>query len=261
MIPYYKSDNCKIYKCDNMELLANIPDSYIDLIYCDILYGTGRNFGDYQDLKAEKKVIEEHYIPRFSEMRRSLKESGRIFVQCDYHINHWIRLILDDIFGYDNLTNEIIWCYRGGGVSKRGFANKHDTIYSYEKEYKKSMYNAQYSEYSEASKKMVNDNEGKAIDGRERNLDRGCHMNDWWTDINSLQTWSPERVKYNTQKPKPLLNRIIESSTNKGDIIADFYMGSGTTAESALGLGRKFIGCDISEKGCGLTKERVLQYE
>lgn len=261
MITYYETENCKLFNCDNMEILLKIPDKYIDLIYCDILYGTGRNFGDYQDLKSEKNIIEQHYVNRFSEMKRTLKETGRIFVQCDYHINHWIRIILDEIFGYDNLTNEIIWCYRGGGVSKRGFANKHDTIYSYEKEYRKSLYIPQYSEYSDASKKMVNDNEGKAIDGRERNLTRGCHMNDWWTDINSLQTWSAERVKYTTQKPISLLNRIIESSSNTGDIVADFYMGSGTTLESCLLLGRKFIGCDISIRACKLAKKRATKYE
>ena len=85
-------------------------------------------------------------------------------------------------------------------------------------------------------------------------------MNDWWTDINSLQTWSPERLKYGTQKPKELLKRIILSSSNKGDLIGDFYMGSGTTGEVALENGRNFIGCDIGEKAFDVTSKRLKKY-
>jgi len=259
--PYYKTNSCQLFQCDNLELLKQLPDNCIDLIYCDILYGTGRNFGDYQDLKPVFQTIKDHYIPRIFEMKRVLKATGKIFIHCDYHINHWMRMILDDVFGYNNFTNEIIWCYRGGGVSKRGFANKHDTILSYEKEFKKSLYIPQFSEYSESSKNLVNSRGGTSIDGKERDLDRGCHMNDWWTDINSLQTWSPERMDYNTQKPVDLLKRIIESSTIENEVVADFYMGAGTTAKAALELQRKFIGCDIGEKACKIAKERIEKYE
>jgi len=258
--PYYKTNNCALYQCDNLELMKQLPDNYIDLIYCDILYGTGRNFGNYQDLKPERSVIDDHYLIRISEMNRLLKETGKIFIHCDYHINHWIRIILDEIFEYKNFINEIIWCYRGGGVSKKGFANKHDTIYCYAKDGKLSLYNPQFGEYSDASKTLVNSNDGVSIDGKERDLERGCHMNDWWTDINSLQTWSPERLKYNTQKPKSLLDRIIESATKENEIVADFYMGCGTTGESAISLGRKFIGCDIGERACKITQERLEKY-
>jgi len=96
---------------DNLELLLSQPDESVDLIYCDILYGTGRNFGDYQDLKPIRSEIEAHYLPRLKEMHRVLKQNGSIYLQMDYRISHWIRLIMDDIFGYDNFVNEIIWCY------------------------------------------------------------------------------------------------------------------------------------------------------
>jgi len=123
---------------DNLELMAEIKDSTVDLIYCDILYGTGRKFKDYQDLKPKREIIEEHYIPRIKEMHRILKDTGSIYLQMDTKISHWVRCILDDVFGYDRFLNEIIWCYRSGGKSKKVFSNKHDNIfwYSKTKEYK-----------------------------------------------------------------------------------------------------------------------------
>ena len=88
--------------CDNLELMAEIKDNTIDLIYfSDILYGTSRKFADYQDLKPIRSEIENHYIPRIKEMQRILKPTGSIYLQMDYRISHWIRCILDDVFGYD----------------------------------------------------------------------------------------------------------------------------------------------------------------
>ena len=118
-------------------------------------------------------------------------------------------------------------------------------------------FNLQFSEYSDESKKLVNNRNGKSIDGKDRDINRGCHMNDWWQDINSLQTWSPERVKYPTQKPLKLIERIIKSSSNEDDLVADFYLGSGTTAVACKNLNRNFIGCDISETAIKISKERL----
>ena len=119
---------------DNLELLLQQPDESVDLIYCDILYGTGRNFGDYQDLKPIRSEIENHYIPRIKEMHRVLKDTGSIYLHCDWHINHWIRCLLDDIFGYERFINEIVWCYTGAGIkSQKNYSRKHDNIYLYSK--------------------------------------------------------------------------------------------------------------------------------
>ena len=93
---------------DNLDLMAEIKDNTVDLIYCDILYGTGRKFKDYQDLKPKREIIEEHYIPRIKEMHRILKDTGSIYLQMDEKINHWMRCIMDDIFGYSNFRNNII---------------------------------------------------------------------------------------------------------------------------------------------------------
>ena len=106
---------------DNLELLLSQPDESVDLIYCDILYGTGRNFGDYQDLKPIRSEIEAHYLPRLKEMHRVLKSTGSIYLQMDTRINHWMRILMDDVFGYYNFRNEIIWAYRSGGKTKKTF--------------------------------------------------------------------------------------------------------------------------------------------
>ena len=103
---------------DNLELLKSQPDESVNMIYCDILYGTGRNFGDYQDLKPIRSEIESHYLPRLIEMKRVLKQNGSIYLQMDYRISHWMRILMDDVFGYDNFRNEIVWWYKTGGSSK-----------------------------------------------------------------------------------------------------------------------------------------------
>lgn len=236
--PYYKNKSVRLYQCDNLELLKQLPDNYIDLIYCDILYGTGRNFGDYQDLKADKKIIDEFYIPRIFEMYRVLKDIGNIYIHCDYRINHWIRLILDDIFGYDNFINEIIWKYGLGGSGKKEFSRKHDNIYLYSKN-KNYIFNLQYEKAT--SQKM----KGKMK-----------KMIDVW-NIPNINNMSKERVDYSTQKPSVLIKRIIETSSNKNDIVADFFMGSGTTGKVAIELDRKFIGCNIGDKACEISIKRL----
>jgi DNA modification methylase len=235
---YYKTENCELYHCDNFKLLEQLPDEFVDLIYCDILYGTGRNFGDYQDLKADKTIIDNHYIPRIKEMHRILKDTGSIYIHCDWRINHWIRMIMDDIFDYNNFRNEIVWKYGLGGSSSKQFSKKHDTILFYTKK-NICIYNQQHEKAT--SNKMK---------GQLKK------MTDVW-DIPNINNMAKERLSYNTQKPKTLLERIIKASSNEKQIVADFYMGSGTTGEVALELGRKFIGCDIGEKACEISKKRL----
>ena len=112
---------------DNLELLLSQPDESVDLIYCDILYGTGRNFGDYQDLKPIRSEIESHYLPRLIEMKRVLKQNGSIYLQMDYKISHWLRLIMEDIGLL--FQNQIVWHYGlGNNNKKRNWQDKHDVI-------------------------------------------------------------------------------------------------------------------------------------
>ena len=116
-----------------MELMGSLNDCSVDLIYSDILYGTGRKFNDYQDLKPIRSVIEDHYIPRIKEMYRILKNTGSIYLQMDTKINHWVRCLLDDVFGYNNFRNEIIWSYNTAPRKKNHLGNRHDVIFNYSK--------------------------------------------------------------------------------------------------------------------------------
>ena len=211
---------------DNLELLLSQPDESVDLIYCDILYGTGRNFGDYQDLKPIRSEIEAHYLPRLKEMHRVLKSTGSIYLQMDTRINHWIRILMDDVFGYDKFRNEIVWCYAGGGIPINNYPKKHDVILFYSK-----------------SDKYY--------------LSGETPINDWWIDIAPQNTQSKDKVDYNTQKPKALIERLIKASSNEGDTVADYYLGLGTTAVVCKELNRNFIGCDINPKAIEITKARL----
>ncbi len=221
-----------IYCGDCKEVLkTNIPDKSIDLIYLDPPFFSNRTYEIIWGNGAELRAFEdrwkggiEYYVgwmeERLEVCKDVLKDTGSIYLHCDRRANAHLRIAMDKIFGPNHFKNEIVWCYRGGGVSKTAFARKHDTIFFYTKG-KKGIFNPQYVAYSEASQKLVKSKGGKSIDGKKRDLKRGAHMPDWWTDINSLQTWSPERVGYPTQKPEPLAARIIKTSSNEGDVVLD----------------------------------------
>lgn len=238
----------KIHPSDNLDLLSKLQDNSVDLIYSDILYGTGRNFGNYQDLKPIKSEIDDHYIPRIKEMRRVLKDSGTIYLQMDFRINYWIRLILDDIFGYDNFRNEIIWHYNSAPRKKLDFGNRHDTIFRYSKT-DNYTFNPIREPYALSAprgyeKEKYYNPEGKVI-------------GDVW-NINMLgQNDKTERVGYATQKPLALIERIITASSNENDLVADFYCGSGTTLVAAKKLKRNFIGCDLNPKAVEISEKRL----
>ena len=226
--------------CDNLELMAEIPDNTIDLIYCDILYGTGRKFKDYQDLKPIRSEIESHYIPRIKEMHRILKPTGSIYLQMDWRINHWIRCIMDDIFGYEQFRNEIKWIYGAGDVNaKNRFCRVSDHILFYAK--------------TELNKFNIQKDE------------KDAKVKDWWRifsfgEKTFNKKWFAENEGefiYATQKPKSLIERIIKASSNEGDLVADFYAGSFTTAEVCKDLNRNFIGCDINPKAVEIGLKRL----
>ncbi len=196
--------------------------------------------------------------PRLVELRRVLKPTGSIYLHCDPTASHYLKLLMDTVFEAANFGNEIVWCYRGGGVPRKAFARKHDIILRYTRwKPDQATWNPQYVPYSEASQNLVRSRGGVSIDNKERDLDRGAHMPDWWADFNSLQTWSPERLGYPTQKPEALLERIIKASSNEGDTILDPFCGCGTTIAVAQRLNRRWIGIDITHLAIGLMKHRL----
>ena len=240
---------CYVQGGDNMELLKSQPNESVNMIYSDILYGTGRNFGEYQDLKPIRSEIESHYLPRLIEMKRVLKQDGVLVFQLDWRINHWMRILMDDVFGYDNFRNEIVWCYAGGGIPKKNYPKKHDVILFYTKS-NEYYFKHQMRKYSETGS-------GRRSNGDKYDLNAETPVNDWWTDIAPQNTQSKDTTGYSTQKPKELIRRFILASTNEGDVVADYYLGSGTTAVVCKELNRNFIGCDLNPKAIELTKNRL----
>lgn len=246
---------------DNLELMKTIESNTIDLIYCDILYGTGRKFADYQDLKPIRSEIEAHYLPRLKEMHRVLKNTGSIYLQMDTRINHWMRILMDDVFGYESFQNEIVWCYESSGKSKSKYSQKHDVILFYSKS-KNFTYNEQYikSEKNISRYNKIDENGNKYYmrSGKYKVVYKGLKpVTDCFLDLPFLTNNANERNGYPTQKPKALIERIIKASSNEGDLVADFYMGSGTTAEVCKDLKRNFIGCDINPRAVEITLKRL----
>jgi DNA modification methylase len=252
-----------IFCCDNLELMTEIPNNTIDLIYCDILYGTGRKFADYQDLKPIRSEIESHYIPRLKEMHRVLKSTGSIYLQMDTKIDHWVRCIMDDIFGYERFLNQIIWCYRSQGFNKNKWSEKHDVIllYSKTKDWKFNLEAVRENEIGESTQKrwhkeiaehgmIPTKKNGKIYWNSPYSPPKD------WINLNTLPQAHSERNGYDAQKPKELIAKFIKASSNEGDLVFDGYLGSGTTAEVCKDLNRNFIGCDINPRAVEIAKQR-----
>ncbi len=254
---------------DNLHIMRQLPTNSVNLVYIDPPFFSGRQYnviwGDNNEVRSFNDIWEDGmpgYLTwlnaRLYEMKRILKPTGSIYVHCDWHASHYIKVELDKIFGYDNFRNEIVWAYRGGGVPSNAFARKHDVLFFYVKS-NKAPFSKQYVPYSEASQKLVSGRGGVSIDNKVRDLSRGAAMPDWWADVNSLQTWSPERIGYPTQKPEALLERIIKASSNEGDMVLDAFIGGGTTAVVAQRLNRRWIAIDQSRVAVAVTAERLKQ--
>jgi len=190
-------------------------------------------------------------------MRDLLADDGSIYVHCDYRVNSFIRLAMDEIFGRDRFRNEIIWTYSGGAIPVDDFPRKHDTILKYRRS-DAHIFNTQYKPYNElTAQRMKSIHKGVMVD-----VDRGTPVTDWWTDIKvPTGPANKEKVGYPTQKPEALLDRIIKVSSNEGDLVADFFCGSGTTAAVAEKLGRKWIATDLGKFGIHTTRKRLIQVQ
>jgi len=250
---------------DNLDIMRELPSESIDLIYCDILYGTGRDFGDYKDLPAKRDVIDAFYRPRLQEMHRLLKETGSIYLQMNSRINHWIRCLMDDVFGYENFMNEIVWIFN----SARNFTTKFSYAHEYHAFYTKT---GNYQFYPE---RLRHENPspstvrrfGKelAVNGYfirhgKKNYEMKGGLPLDWVNISFYPAIHTESEEYPTQKPEALLERIIKASSNEGDIVADFFCGSGTTPAVAKRLNRQYFGCDISERAIEITRKRIDKF-
>lgn len=208
---------------------------------------------------------------RLSLLRDLLAEDGTIYVHCDWRLSGNIRLVMDELFGKDNLLNEIIWGYKSGSYPKDAFARKHDTIFSYTKSSSTHTFNlvdGVLKVLSDTSKSRYNKT---ASDGRkyahvfsggkwrDYYLDEVSQpVEDFWTDIPMLKGNYADNLDYPTQKPEALLERIIKASSNEDDIVMDLFAGSGTTLAAAEKLGRKWIGSDLGKFGINTSRKRMI---
>lgn len=209
--------------------------------------------------------------PRLLELHRVLKPTGSLYLHCDPTASHYLKLLLDAIFGASNFRNEIVWHYNTGGKGKNTFLRKHDTILWYSK-------GAQYT-FNRAEVAIPRTvgtahlRHGVTEDGREYYedfsprksgkqyrwyLDEGITPMDVWTDIQAINPMAKERLGYPTQKPVALLERIITASSNAGDLVLDPFCGCGTTVDAAQTLGRRWVGIDITHLSIGLIKHRLV---
>ncbi len=261
----------------------------LKLIYIDPPFAVGADFGFEIEIggeKAEKKqsIIEEiayrdtwgkgisSYLSMMYErlklMHSLLANNGVIYIHCDWRVSFYLRFLLDDIFLSSNFRNEIAWCYTGASQAKTRFVQKHDTIIAYSKG-ENPVFNWQdvaipYSEETVArtgrgagSTGLYGENEAESKH-QNRLKAEGKIPEDWWSDIYRLQGNGLETLGYPTQKPESLLERIIKASSNEGDLIADFFCGSGTTAAVAEKLGRKWITTDLGRFSVHTARKRLI---
>lgn len=264
---------------DNLAVMASLLPEYegrINLIYSDPPFFTNRKFsariGRGEDSrKPEEWMMAEGYHDswpnldayldflhqRLALMYRLLAPNGTLYLHLDWHANSYARILLDEIFGPQNLLNEIIWTYHGPSPIRSAFNRKHDTILAYVK-------GSDYTFNADAVREPYNPStlltfkaSPKAGFGKVPNLERGKVPEDWWY-FPVVARLHNERTGYPTQKPEAMLKRIILASSNPGDLVADFFCGSGTTPTVAVRLGRRFIASDVALHAVHTTRRRLV---
>lgn len=227
---------------------------------------SGNSIGEeimYGDIWAKEDYLNWLYT-RLVAIREVMSDTACIYVHLDWHIGHYVKVMLDEIFGEENFINEIIWQYFMGGKGQKEFAKKHDTIFLYAKNKNDYVFNKfkvkRYLDYvpslGDTSKKDDND-----IDTEENGVDEVGHYSivacpDVW-QISGVFNMSSEYTDYSTQKPEALLERIIKASSNEGMLVADFFGGSGVTANVAYKMNRKFITCDVGKNAIEQIRDRL----
>ena len=253
----------------------------INLIYIDPPFDTGADFSyttqiDDTEVEKEPSIIEQraykdtwsggiasylkYMYERLSLMKDLLTEDGLIYIHLDWRVGHYVKVICDEIFGYDNFVNEIVWCYTGPRKSPKAFSRKHDIILSYSKsnDYKFNEQRIPHKSGVHNTGQVFGDFLSTDPKLKEEMEKQGKLLEDWWIDIWSTDRYRDELIGYSTQKPEALLERVIKASSNEGDIVADFFCGSGTTLAVAEKLGRRWIGSDLSKYAIQVTRKRLL---
>ena len=258
---------------DNLEVLRQMPDGSANLIYIDPPFNTGRQQSRTQ-IRVERNTqgdrigfkgmrYESHVIgtkafadqfddflvflePRLVEAHRVLTPNGTLYFHIDYREVHYCKILLDQIFSRDNFINEIIWAYDYGGTPKNRWPAKHDNILMYVKDSQNYIFNRDNIDRIPYM--------APGLVGKEKAEKGKLPTDTWWHTI--VSPTGKEKTGYPTQKPLGILKRIIQASSNPGDLVLDFFAGSGTTGEAALSLGRKFLLVDDNPEAIQVMRQR-----
>ena len=263
----------QIYFGDNLEILKGIGDRSISLIYIDPPFNTGKTQArmQIQTVQSEKgdrtgfagrryetvKIGSKGYSdvfddfigfiePRLLEAHRILKPNGSIYFHIDYREVHYCKVLLDRIFGRESFLNEIIWAYDYGARTRKKWPAKHDNILWYAKDPENYIYNVDDIERIPYM--------APGLVGPEKAARGKLPTDTWWHTI--VATNGSEKTGYPTQKPLGIINRIIRASSNPGEVVMDFFAGSGTVGESCLKLGREFILVDNNLEALDVMSKR-----
>jgi site-specific DNA-methyltransferase (adenine-specific) len=265
-----------IYNGDNLAILQSLPSESVDLVYIDPPFNTGHaqartqlrtersENGDrigfagnrYQTVKLGSKAYNDLFDdflaflePRLIETRRVLKSNGSLYFHIDYREVHYCKVLLDQIFGRSSFLNEIIWAYDYGARTKKKWPAKHDNILWYAKDPEHYTFNIGEIERIPYM--------APGLVGPEKAARGKTPTDTWWHTI--VPTNGKEKTGYPTQKPLGILRRIIIASSNPGDLVLDFFAGSGTTGAACLELGRNFILVDNNPQALATMAERFAK--
>lgn len=263
----------ELYLADNLALMSFLAErgSRLRLIYADPPFNSGKAYNArraptngakfstevpaYSDAQGHGDYLE-WLEARLALMRDLLAEDGTLYVHLDWHYVHYVKVMLDRLFGRERFLNEIVWCYHGPSPITSAFKRKHDTIlvYTRSKEY---VFNADAVRVPyDRSTVATFASSTSAGFGKVPDLDRGKVPEDWWY-FPVVARLHNERVGYETQKPLALLQRIIKASSNPGDSVGDFFCGSGTTLVAATMLSRTFTSCDSNPLAVSKSVMRI----
>lgn len=318
-----------IYCGDNLKMLSEIPDESVDLVYIDPPFNSNRNYEVFWGDVSEKRAFNdrfgdahayiEYMKPRTKELYRVLKKTGSFYYHCDWHASHYVKIMLDDVFGANFFINEIIWkrqsSHNDAKQGSKHLGRVHDSIFLYSKSdeyYFKHLYKPYDKEYIEKNFRYIEKESGRkfslgditapgggavgkgnphyeflgverywrfskekmeelykegrivqatagSVPRQKRYLDElpGVPLGSVWDDIGPVQGQGKESLGYPTQKPISLMERILELSSKKNDLVLDAFCGCGTTLVAAQKTGRKWIGIDISPTACRVMAQRL----
>ncbi|QQE99056.1 DNA methyltransferase [Leuconostoc citreum] len=253
-------DNNLIIKGNNLIALHSLHNIYagkVQLIYLDPPYNTGKDGFAYND-KYNRSSWLTFMFNRLEIAKKLLSEDGSIFINIDYHEVHYLKVLMDSIFGEQYFKNNIVWNYTGPSGSNKFLPRKHDDILYYGKS-ENTKYHIQFIKHKSGihNSGQVFGNKDSSESYKSETEAKGKKLEDWWDDIYSTDRYRKELLNFSGQKPEKLIQRIINIATDENDIVLDFFMGTATTQAVAMKMNRRFIGIEQMDYIKTVSVERL----